>query len=116
VARVLIADDAAFVRLVLGQALAGGGHDVVGEAATGDEAVRLYSELKPDAVVIDVNMPGLNGMDAARAIRQLDPHARLVVMSVLVNATRLAEARALDAVFLEKPFEHAELLAAIKQV
>jgi two-component system chemotaxis response regulator CheY len=115
-ARILIADDAAVVRLLLGQILEGGGHDVVAEATTGDETIRLYSESRPDVAVIDVNMPGRTGLEAARAIRQLDPSARLVLMSVLTNTTRLAEARALDASFLEKPFEAADLLAAIARL
>jgi two-component system chemotaxis response regulator CheY len=112
-ARVLVADDAAVVRLVTGQMLEAGGHEVVGGAACGTEAIRLYDSLRPDVVLIDVNMPGIDGISAAGGIRQLDPNARIVLMSVLLTGARREAAERLGATVLEKPFEADTLLRAV---
>lgn len=81
--RVLLADDHAVVRAGLHALLdAGGDLEVVGEVADGRAAVRLAAELQPDVVVIDVAMPGLNGIDATAAIREATPRTRVVVLSM----------------------------------
>jgi two-component system chemotaxis response regulator CheY len=112
-ARVLVADDAAVVRLVTGQMLEAAGHELAGDAATGTEAIRLYDRLRPDVVVLDLNMPEVDGLSAAGAIRQLDPTARIVLMSVLLTSNRRQQADRLGVRVLEKPFQADELLAAI---
>jgi two-component system chemotaxis response regulator CheY len=111
-ARVLIADDAAIVRLVIGEMLRRGGHEVAGEAEDGDATVRLYRELEPDLAIIDVNMPG-NGLTAATRIRECNAHAKLIIVSVLAGATRLAAVTELRASFVAKPFDEDELLRAV---
>jgi two-component system chemotaxis response regulator CheY len=113
-ARVLIADDAMFVRTVIHDMLETSRHEVVGEAASGDETVRLYNELRPDVVLIDIGMPGMNGLKAAHVIRQLDPTARIIIASVFVNASRMHEIETVGASYLEKPFDTDQLLAAIE--
>jgi two-component system chemotaxis response regulator CheY len=113
-ARMLIADDALFVRRVLGEIVEGAGHEVVAEAATGFEAVRQFAEARPDVVVLDVNMPELDGISAAEAIRQLEPSAGIVLASVLLTPERERKVEHLGAVFVQKPCERAELLAAIE--
>ena len=113
-ARVLVADDAAIVRLVTAQMLESAGHEVAGAASTGKEAIRLYGQLRPDVALIDVNMPEVDGLSAAGAIRQLDPDARIVLMSVLLTRSRREQAKLLGAAVLEKPFERDELLRALQ--
>ncbi|HXI10425.1 MAG TPA: response regulator, partial [Thermodesulfobacteriota bacterium] len=70
--RVLIADDTVFFRVALKEILAGGGYEVVGEAANGEEAVELTRQLRPDIVILDVVMPVKNGIEAAKEITKLN--------------------------------------------
>jgi two-component system, chemotaxis family, chemotaxis protein CheY len=114
-ARMLIADDALFVRRVLGEIAESAGHEVVAEAATGCEAVRRFAELRPDVVVLDVNMPELDGISAAEAIRQLEPSVGIVLASVLLTPDRARRVERLG-VFVQKPCDRAELLAAVESV
>jgi two-component system chemotaxis response regulator CheY len=114
-ARVLIADDAAYVRVVVGSMLAHGGHEVVGEAATSEATVELYAELDPDLAIIDVNMPG-DGMTAATRIRECNAHAKLIIVSVLPSSdSRMAAVAQLRASYIGKPFDRDELLAAVAE-
>lgn len=116
-ARVLIADDAVYVRKVVAQMLVDAGHTVVAEAATGDEAVDLYHETRPDAAVIDVNMPGLDGIAAAEQIRRAYPAARILLASVLLPETRIRRVVAIThAAPLRKPFDAAGLIAALEDL
>ena len=75
-ARVLICDDALFMREMIGRTLVEGGYEVVGTAATGAEAVKQYEELKPDLVTMDLIMPEMGGADALREIIDSDPQRR----------------------------------------
>lgn len=80
---VLIADDAAFMRMVLKNILVKNGYQIVGEAANGAEAVRLYGELKPDVVTMDLTMPEMDGIEALKRIRAGDPNANVVMCSAM---------------------------------
>ena len=75
-ARVLVADDAAIVRLVTGQMLEAAGHELAGDACTGTEAIRLYDRLRPDVAVLDIDMPGADGLTAAAAVHERLPECR----------------------------------------
>lgn len=111
---ILVADDALIVRKIVTEMLAEAGHTIVGEAGRGDETVTLYDQLRPDVVVLDVNMPGLNGIEAAAAIRAIDPFARVILASVLLSESRQERARAAGVLdLLPKPFASADLLAAV---
>ncbi|MBT3786507.1 response regulator [bacterium] len=81
--KVLIVDDAMFVRNTLNKILMSVGYDVVGEAKNGQEAVQLYAKLQPDVVTLDVTMPVMNGIDAVEKIREGDPSARIVMLSAM---------------------------------
>ena len=82
-ARVLVVDDAAFMRKVVSDALASGGHEVVGEAGNGAEAVKRYQELSPELVTLDITMPEKDGLEALGEIISLDPAARVLMCSAL---------------------------------
>jgi CheY-like chemotaxis protein len=113
-ASVLVADDAAIVRHIVSEMLRAAGHTVIAEAATGDEVVELYGQLRPDVLVVDVNMPGCDGFTAAATIRETDPDVRVVLASVLVDGPRWERARAAGVTeFVAKPFEAGDLLAAL---
>jgi response regulator NasT len=79
--RVVIAEDEAIIRLDLKEILQEEGYDVVGETGRGDEAVDLVREHQPDLVILDVKMPGSDGLDAARAIRDLDIKAAVLILT-----------------------------------
>ena len=116
-ANILIVDDAAFMRLTLRQMLESHGFTVIGEAATGVEAVKKYAEVKPDVVILDITMPDMNGIEALKQIKENDPTARIVICSSMGQQAMLAQAIQYGAKdFVVKPFEVERLIAAIDRV
>ena len=93
-ARILIADDAAFMRMMIKNILTQKGHEVVGEAANGEEDVARYAELRPDVMTMDITMPEKDGIEALKEIIAADPAARVVMCSALGERTSAAIARA----------------------
>jgi two-component system chemotaxis response regulator CheY len=114
---VLVVDDNAFMRTSLREMLEGEGMVVAGEAADGNEAVRLYQELNPDVVVMDLVMPELDGMGAIRAIIEHDADARIVVCSGMGSNDSVSEAIAAGALdFLVKPFQVERVADTVRSV
>ena len=101
---VLICDDAIFMRTIVGDILKRAGYVVVGEAATGRQAVEKYRELRPDFVTMDIVMPELSGIDAVREICSEDPAARVVMCSAMGQQALVVNAIQADARFVVKPF------------
>jgi two-component system chemotaxis response regulator CheY len=113
-ARVLVVDDAAFMRKLLSDALASGGHEVVGEAGNGAEAVVRYQELRPELTTLDITMPEKDGLAALAEIMTIDPAAKVVMCSALGQETKVLEAVKLGAKdFVVKPFQPARVLEAV---
>jgi two-component system, chemotaxis family, chemotaxis protein CheY len=113
-ARVLVVDDAAFMRKVVSDALASGGHEVVGEAGNGAEAVQRYQELGPELTTLDITMPEKDGLAALAEIMAIDPGARVLMCSALGQETKVIESIKLGAKdFVVKPFQPARLLEAV---
>jgi two-component system chemotaxis response regulator CheY len=105
-ARVLVVDDAAFMRKVVSDALAKGGHEVVGEAGNGVEAVARFQELKPEVTTLDITMPEKDGLAALKEIIELDPAARVIMCSALGQESKVLESIKLGARdFVVKPFQ-----------
>jgi AmiR/NasT family two-component response regulator len=114
--RVVIAEDEAIIRLDLKEILLDEGYDVVGETGRGDEAVDLVREHHPDLVILDVKMPGSDGLAAARAIRDLELKVAVLILTAFSQRTLIDEARdAGVAAYLVKPFQRIELMPAIDQ-
>jgi response regulator NasT len=113
---VVIAEDEAIIRLDLKEILLNEGYDVVGETGRGDEAVDLVREHQPDLVILDVKMPGSDGLAAARAIRDLDLKVAVLILTAFSQRNLIDEARdAGVAAYLVKPFQRIELIPAIDQ-
>jgi two-component system chemotaxis response regulator CheY len=113
-ARVLVVDDAAFMRKLLSDALVSGGHEVVGEAGNGLEAVTRWQELRPELTTLDITMPEKDGLAALAEIMAIDPGARVVMCSALGQEGKVLEAVKLGAKdFVVKPFQPARVLEAV---
>jgi two-component system chemotaxis response regulator CheY len=116
-ARVLIVDDAAFMRMMLKDILTKNGLDVVGEAVNGAEAVEKYYELKPDLVTMDITMPEMNGIAAVKAIRAVDPQANIIMCSAMGQQPMVIDAIQAGAKdFIVKPFQPDRVMEAINKV
>lgn len=116
-ARVLVVDDAAFMRMMLKDILSKAGHEIVGEAANGVEAVEKYKELKPDVVTMDITMPEMNGIDAIKEIRKFDPGATIIVCSAMGQQAMVIEAIQAGAKdFIVKPFQASRVIEAVQKV
>ncbi len=111
---ICVVDDDAFMRKVLSDALSKGGHEIVGEAANGVEAVEQYQQLKPELMTLDITMPEKDGIAALREILSFDPSARIVMCSALGQESKVLEsikAGARD--FVVKPFQAERVLEAV---
>ena len=116
VARVVIADDEAIIRLDLKEILTSAGYEVVGESGRGDEAVRLVEEHQPDLAILDIKMPGLDGLQAARQITSRHQVA-VILLTAFSQRDLIEDARdAGVAAYLVKPFQARELLPAVADV
>ena len=103
--RVLVVDDSLLMRRMIADILRSTGWEVVAEATNGEEAVALYGQFRPDAVTLDIVMPGTNGMFALDRILQADPRAKIVVISALNQTKLISEAIRKGAHdFIAKPF------------
>ena len=113
-ARVLIVDDAAFMRKLLTDALVSGGHEVVGEAGNGIEAVTRWQELRPELTTLDITMPEKDGLSALAEIMAIDPSAKVIMCSALGQEGKVLEAVKLGAKdFVVKPFQPPRVLEAV---
>lgn len=112
--RVLIVDDAAFMRMMLRDILAKNGFEVVGEADNGKVAVQMYGDLKPDVVTMDITMPEMDGIAAVKEIKAADPDAKIVMVSAMGQQAMVIEAiRSGAADFIVKPFQPDRVLEAL---
>jgi two-component system, chemotaxis family, chemotaxis protein CheY len=112
-ARVLVVDDAAFMRKMVSDALTKGGHEVVGEGANGAEAVTRYQELQPELTTLDITMPEKDGLAALKEIVAMDPDARVIMCSALGQESKVLEAVKSGAKdFVVKPFQPDRILDA----
>ncbi|OWU65542.1 MAG: two-component system response regulator [Armatimonadetes bacterium Cent15-Ar3] len=114
--RILITDDALFMRVTLKRILSDAGFEVVGEAANGVESVSLYNDLKPDLVTMDITMPEMDGIEALKAIRVCDPNATVVMCSAMGQQNLMVEALQAGAKeFIVKPFQADKVLEVINR-
>lgn len=115
--RVLIADDAAFMRALIKKILDKNGFKVVGEAENGKVAVMKYKELKPDIVTMDITMPEVSGTEALKSIREFDPEAKVIMISAMGQEVMVREAILMGAKsFIVKPFKEDHIIKTINKI
>ena len=115
--KILIVDDAAFMRMMLSDILVEKGYQIAGEAENGEEAIRLYKELKPDLVTMDIVMPGVGGIESIREILKIDSKAKIVVVSALGQQALVKEAIKAGAKgFVVKPFKPEKVVEEVESI
>jgi two-component system chemotaxis response regulator CheY len=115
--RLLVVDDALFMRRLIGGVAAEAGWEVVGEAGDGAEGVALYEKLRPDLVTMDLVMPNMGGIEALQKIRELDPSARVVVITAVDQKQSLMDSIRHGAVdFIVKPFDRDRVIGLLNKL
>lgn len=116
-ARIMIVDDAAFMRKRIRNILTKEGYEVVAEGINGAEAVEHYKQLRPDLVTMDITMPEMDGITALQEIRKIDPAALVVMVTAMGQQSMVVKAIKAGAKdFIVKPFEPERVLATLKNV
>lgn len=116
-ARVMLVDDALFMRATMKKVLTGAGHEVIGEAADGEEAVALYGKVSPDIVLMDITMPKMDGVAALNAIKSEHPEAVVVMCTALGQENMVKDALSAGAKdYLIKPVNPEKLLQTIARI
>lgn len=114
---ILVVDDAAFMRMMIKDALSKNGYEIVGEAENGQKAIEKYKELKPELVIMDITMPEVDGIQAVKEIKTFDPQAKVIMCSAMGQQAMVIEsiqAGAKD--FIVKPFQNDRIVEAVKKV
>ncbi len=115
--RVLIVDDAIFMRRMIADILKKEGFEIVGEAGTGAQAVERYRELQPDLVTMDIIMPDMSGIDAVREIIKEFANAKILMVSAMGQQSLVVEAIQAGAKdFVVKPFQPSRVLESVKRI
>jgi len=108
--RIVIVDDALFMRVHLKHMLEDLGCDIVGEGCNGEEAIDLVKQRQPDMITLDITMPVMNGIDALRQIKQQHPHVSVLIVSAMGQESMIRDAIQLGATdFLIKPFKKVQV-------
>ncbi len=114
--RLLIVDDAMIMRLRIREIATQSGWEVVGEAASGEQAIEMFRSLKPDLVTMDIVMPQMDGVEALRVIREEEPNARVCMVSALNQREKLSDCIRLGAIdFIVKPFDKVRLTSLFEK-
>ncbi|MBA9086121.1 Chemotaxis protein CheY [compost metagenome] len=114
--RILIVDDAAFMRMMIRDILTKNGFEVVGEAQDGAQAVEKFKELHPDLITMDITMPEMDGIAALKEIKKLDSNARVIMCSAMGQQAMVIDAIQAGAKdFIVKPFQSDRVIEAINK-
>jgi two-component system chemotaxis response regulator CheY len=115
-AKILIVDDAAFMRMMIKEILTKNGFDVVGEASDGVQAIEKFKELEPDLVTMDITMPEMDGVTALKEIKKINPNSKVIMCSAMGQQAMVIDAIQAGAKdFIVKPFQAERVLEAINK-
>jgi two-component system, chemotaxis family, chemotaxis protein CheY len=114
--RILVVDDAAFMRMMIRDILTKNGYEVVGEAQDGAQAIDKFKELNPDLITMDITMPEMDGISALKEIRKMDSNAKVIMCSAMGQQAMVIDAIQAGAKdFIVKPFQADRVIEAIKK-
>lgn len=114
--RILVVDDAAFMRMMIKDILTKNGYEVAGEAENGVVAIEKYKELQPDLVTMDITMPEMDGIEAVRKIKEINANAKIVMCSAMGQQAMVIDAIQAGAKdFIVKPFQPNRVLEAVRK-
>ncbi len=115
--KVMVVDDSRIVQLQLQKILSDTEYEVVACCQSGEEALEQFDQVQPDLVTMDIIMPGMDGLEAARLILESHPHARVLMVSSLAYDDTIDEANQIGASgFVYKPFDREAVLSSIRKV
>ncbi len=115
--KILLVDDAGFMRMMIKNYLTKAGYSNFVEGEDGQRAVELYAQEKPDLVIMDITMPNMNGIEALKAIKQSDPGAKVVMCSAMGQESMVMDAITLGAMdFIVKPFKEDRIVQTVNKV
>lgn len=113
---ILVVDDASFMRMMIKDILTKNGYEVIGEAENGLNAVEKYKELNPELVIMDITMPEMDGIQAVKEIKSIDPNSKIIMCSAMGQQAMVIEAIQAGAKdFIVKPFQHERVIEAVKK-
>lgn len=116
-AKILIVDDSRTSRKLLRGILESAGHEVMDEAVNGQEGVQKFQSLKPDIITLDITMPVVDGVEALKMIKALDPEAKVIMVTAAGQKNKMIECIKAGAnEFLTKPFEQQEIVSVIEKM
>lgn len=115
--RVLVVDDAIFMRMKLKDILEKGGYEVIAEASNGIEAIEKFKTEKPDIVTMDITMPEMDGVTSLKSIREIDPSAKVIMCSAMGQQSMVMDAIQAGAVdFIVKPFDNDRVIQSLSKI
>jgi two-component system chemotaxis response regulator CheY len=116
-AKVIVADDSAFMVSTIKAILESVHHTIIGTARTGEEAIKLCSELSPDLVMMDILMPGMGGLSALEAIKTNKPQMKVIMVTAFGQESKIQEAKEKGAsAYIRKPFKKEEIIMTVNSV
>ena len=114
---IMVVDDSPFASKQIKDIVEDNGYEVTADAKDGEEAIELYKELKPDIVILDIIMPGLNGLETAEILKKQDPDVKILMLSSLCDSGTMEEVKSIGVKHLiPKPLEADVLLASLEMV
>ena len=115
--KILLVDDAAFMRMMIKDTLTKNGYTEILEAGNGEQALSVYAEQKPDLVLMDITMPVMDGLESLRHLKEMDPKASVVMCSAMGQEIMVVEALKLGAKdFIVKPFKPDRIMKTVKSI
>ena len=116
-AKILIVDDAAFMRMMIKDILTKNGYEIAAEAENGQKAVEKYQETNPDLVLMDITMPEMDGIEALKKIKMIEPKAKIIMCSAMGQQNMVIEAIQNGAIdFIVKPFQQNRVLESLEKL